>query len=119
MKTYSVTVCNKETQLFKSGLLIKYFSTMGSLIMQVLALKYGNKTLWCDCHTKPFQALFLQVVQWSYIYCKSVNEILWSAVLIILPSTIFFFQTDKGMRFFLGTLCCKGSQRGKRVNRSS
>ena len=59
MKTYSVTVCNNETQLFWSGLLIKYFSTMGSLIMQVLALKSGNETVWCDCHTKPFQGLFL------------------------------------------------------------
>ena len=75
---------------------------MGSLIMQVLALKSRNETVWCDCHTKPFQGLFLLVVQWSYIYCKSANEILWSAVLIILPSTIFFFQTDKGMRFFFG-----------------
>ena len=68
--------------------------------MQLLALKYGNETVWCDCHTKPFQGLFLQVAQCSYIYCKSANEILWSAVLIILPSTIFFFQTDKGMRIF-------------------
>ena len=68
--------------------------------MQVLALKYGNETVWCDCHTKPIQGLFLQAVQWSYVYSKSANEILWSAVLIILPSTIFFFQTDKGMRFF-------------------
>ena len=69
--------------------------------MQVLALKYGNETVWCDCRTKPFQGLFLQVVQWSYIYFKSANEILWSAVLKILPFTLFFFQTEKGIRIFL------------------